>query len=118
MTKAEEIDALRSFAQALPAETYTKAVLLAMLPSIERDIKADIIPDPYREIQHARNHLAELVAESRALDIKAKAQRETIEANTRRLDRQAKEFNAIADHARQLCAAAARAEAETKAATR
>ena len=45
MTKAQEIQALRGFAESLPANSYIAEWLDYIIPSVERDIASDIIPD-------------------------------------------------------------------------
>jgi hypothetical protein len=45
MTKAQEIEALKGFAASLPQNTYIAEWLAYIIPSVERDIISDIIPD-------------------------------------------------------------------------
>ena len=45
MTKAQEIEALRGFAASLPQDTYVAEWLRYIIPSVERDITSDIMPD-------------------------------------------------------------------------
>ena len=44
MTKQQEITALSNFIESLPDESYLKPWLADILPSIEGDLKGDIIP--------------------------------------------------------------------------
>lgn len=44
MSKAEELETLRRFAASLPAGSYLAGWLLAVLPTIEADMRGDIFP--------------------------------------------------------------------------
>ena len=67
MTKAQEIAALRAFAEALPVNTYLRPWLLDILPIVERDITSDHFPSPFnpsewkRERMEAAEHQAQYI---------------------------------------------------------
>jgi hypothetical protein len=44
MTKNDEIKAISTFANSLPADTYLKPWLVSLLPEIERELTSDFIP--------------------------------------------------------------------------
>ena len=51
MTKNEEIEVLANIIGSLPEDSYLRPCLTRMQPEIERDIRNDIIPDPYPEMK-------------------------------------------------------------------
>jgi hypothetical protein len=65
MTKAQEIAALRAFAESLPENTYLRPWLMDILPIVERDITSDYFPSPFnpsewkRERMEAAEHQAQ-----------------------------------------------------------
>jgi hypothetical protein len=65
MTKAQEIEALRAFAESLPENTYLRPWLRDVLPIVERDITSDFFPSPFspsewkRERMDAAEHQAQ-----------------------------------------------------------
>jgi hypothetical protein len=67
MTKQQEIDALKAFAESLPENTYLRPWLRDVLPIVERDITSDHFPAPFlpaewkRERMDAAEHQAKRV---------------------------------------------------------
>jgi hypothetical protein len=65
MTKAQEIEALKAFAESLPQNTYLRPWLMDILPIVERDITSDYFPSPFtpsewkRERMDAAEHQAQ-----------------------------------------------------------
>ncbi len=90
-TKAEEITALRSFADTYPTDSYMGAFLRALVPLMEQEIRADIIPSaPYatleawriREQRHALAEIRADIATLRQQEREADAALNTAKAST------------------------------------
>lgn len=81
MTKTEEINALKTFIQSLPHDSYLRPWLSDIFPMIERDIAGDIIPfvspDDIRE--EARKHREEYKAQLAAMHAERERQQERIQ---------------------------------------
>ena len=61
MTKDQEITALSNFIQSMPEDSYIRPWLADILPSIESDLRGDMIPfiSPRQVMKEAANHRAE-----------------------------------------------------------
>lgn len=95
MTKQEEMEALRSFVQTLPRESYLQPMLVAALPVIERDILSDIEPDLLGfivELQRQRLELEEQLKELRKMAATENDRMKKQSAEVERLSRQADQF--------------------------
>jgi|GEM_PF-2844009 len=67
MTKAQEIQALKAYAEQLPADTYTRPMLLGMLGQLERDLAADFIPDPLPQLHQLQRDLDQMKKQRAAM---------------------------------------------------
>ena len=87
MTKEQEITALSNFIESLPDESYLKPWLTDILPSIESDLRGDIIPfiSPRDLLHEANKYRAERKAELEELHAEKERQYEIANLESKRI---------------------------------
>jgi hypothetical protein len=87
MTKEQEITALSNFIDSLPIDSYLRPWLSDILPSVESDLRGDIIPfvSPRDLLHEANQHRAERKRELEELHAEKERQYEIANLESKRI---------------------------------
>ena len=87
MTKNQEIQALETFIQSLPVDSYLHPWLTDILPDIQREIACDYIPaiSPATIRAEFAKHRAEMLQQRNAIHAEVERCRETMEEERKRI---------------------------------
>jgi len=87
MTKNQEIQALQSFIESLPADSYLHPWLTDILPDIQREIACDYIPaiSPATIRKEFATHRAEMLQQRETIHAEMERCRETMEEERKQI---------------------------------